>query len=371
MADVETLLPQSSTPMERTLEQSTAPEPRLGAGADAITGVKGDTLPTWLPFLLWEHGLSALTPFVPNAYTLLQDGRLWHLERGTFAPVSRGLGWVGRAATIREAPTRRRWWNSFQLSLDAIPATDADLDSIDRITTLSVMERSDFRRAWHGYDGPALEADYSRLDQSILDDESGVAIREGGPKWSFGRQYVYQPVLTQAEGDALGIWIEPTAEPSITWEDATVAWEDAGFAWESDAATQRAASLAAAILPLGFLVALLDADGTPIGYRRPRAAVGVAPDAAGPYVVNGFPYAPSGSPTAVYVDAWTGFGDGSGAQVATVALLVDSTRAAGVPPGRLWLGPEDVEGGILVGSQLLPLTLRETVRERFTFLLRF
>lgn len=212
---VQSLLPaRNSTAFMRAMEQAIAYEPRVQDSVDFIRDIKGRQFPNWLPFLLYEYGLIELTNYVPNAYTLLTEGRQWQIERDTFAAVYRGLGWISAPAVIVEAKPGRTWWNNFQLNLESIPASDRPaLDRIENITTLSSPFRSDFRRGMSGYDAPAFESDASRLDGTILDNDSGVYMRSGGPKWSFGRTYEHEHTLTQAEGTALGIWLPlPTSE---------------------------------------------------------------------------------------------------------------------------------------------------------------
>ncbi len=206
---VQSLLPPNGTPFLRAFEAAVAFEPRLEGGVDLIPDIKGRHLPTWLKFLLYDYGLIELTNYVPNAYTLLGEGRPWQIERDTFAAVARGLGWLSVTGQIDEAPSRRNWWNSFQLFLSALPPADApDLDRIEGVVRLSKPFRSDFRRGVYGYDAPAFEGDATRLDHSLLDRESGVRLRANGPLWSFGRPHELTHILDEDEGTELGIWIE-------------------------------------------------------------------------------------------------------------------------------------------------------------------
>lgn len=213
MAQQSLLAPRATTPFLREFEQAIAYEPRIAEGIDAIRDIKGRRLPSWLQFLLYEYGLIELTPYVPNPYSLLRDGRQWQIERDTFAAVDRGLGWVSSPGRIDEAPAKRIWWNSFQLFLENLPFQDVpDLNRIEKIVSLSAPYRSDFRRGVHGYDAPALAGDSTRLDASLLDTESGVRIRAGGALWSFGRVLELEHLLQKPEGVALGNWIEHVAD---------------------------------------------------------------------------------------------------------------------------------------------------------------
>lgn len=213
---VASLLPPNGTGFLRALEQATAYEPGLTGGIDLIPDIKGRRLPAFIQFLLYEYGLIELTPYVENPYTLLDEGRIWQIERDTFAAIARGLGWVNAPAAIVEAATRRYWWNNFQLYFQSLPPNDfPTLDRIDRITQLSKPYRSDFRRGVFGYDAPAMETDATRLDSCLLDQESGVRLRDGGPLWSFGRAFEYGHTMTEAEGNSLGNYLIPTGEQSL------------------------------------------------------------------------------------------------------------------------------------------------------------
>lgn len=652
MSDVQSLLPRNGTAFLRAIEQAIAYDPRLAPGIDLIPNIKGRRLPDFLQFLLYEYGLIQLTPYVPGAYELLDEGRVWQIERDTFAAVARGLGWVGYGAVIEEAPVRRAWWNSFQLRFPTLPATDTpDLDRIDRITSLSKPFRSDFRRGVFEYDAPALEADYGRADGVLAETESGVRLRTDGPLWSFGRTLTYGHTLTQEEGDALGHYLVPTGEQtilidfltgeamigdvpvdlpeafslsrasaktattlagavedfavdemaitdagllyeaagqnafayaegadglvfdasrngltaeivgtgttdgiawvdlrlfgdatertghyvafgpdlpatagdwtvsaylaivggslagiegfslsgvdisalgatmtrvsasgtfaagailspgiqigyaigsavdltirigarqienratasslirtageaasratdigvvhlppglhyltvtfdddseqgfdglvgdftipaaslarprikkvqavqlegfeSLRWVDVQFPWADANFPWVSPGGNARRIFLASWFDSREAYLVLKDADGAVIGYRRPRAIRQVNPAADGPYNFSGVPYAPSVTGEFVVIDTMTAAGDGAGREAASISLLFNATRLAGVPAGRLWLEPGQLSGGVEIAPLVHSIPLRATVRERIKLLLRF
>ena len=636
------LPPRASTPFLRAFEQATAYEPRVVSGVDAIRNVKGRQLPGWLQFLLYEYGLIELTPYVPNAYTLLAQGRTWQIERDTFAAVARGLGWVSAPATIVEAPERREWWNSFQLYFESLPPADfPHLERIEKIVDLSTPYRSDFRRGVFGYDAPALEGDVNRLDASLLDFESGVRLRPGGPLWSFGRVHELSHVMTEAEGIALDNWILGVAEddyfvdlvaltaivdeepvpieeaitfsratpkwhsnaagvwtefaideiattdrgtliedaadrlclfippefnpmedetaavvdqialddpfggsqairvtftadagrtflvpasgllPSTTysfsffarlisatgvttgggdggfqdvfsqlvegewvrvksapfttgaiagqwvdltlvdpgavltvdlfgfqvelgskvtspivgteitghraadiltllippglnnivarfddnsgqsfigvigpftlvpstlnrpllldvgnasastWQSMAFPWAEANFPWVSDAVAQRQIALAGWFAGKVAYIALRDGAGDLIGYRRARAVRQVDPDLAGAYLFGGARYKSTIAGRTVFIEAMTDAGNGAGVVAKTAEFVFEATLAPGVPPGALWLAPDELVGGVPIAASPIDIPLRATVRERIKLMLRF
>lgn len=633
--------PRSTSRFLLAYEQALAYEPRVGSGVTAIRDAKGRRLPTWLQFLLYEYGLIELTPYVPNFYTLLDEGRAWQIDRDTFAAVLRGLGWVSAQGSIVEAPSRRNWWNSFQVNLNDLPPADSpNLSRIEKIVELSAPFRSDFRRGVNGYDIGAGEGDYTKLDASILDRESGVRLTPSGALWSFGRVTEWAHELTEAEGTALGNWlahaslssflvdfengtaivddlpvdlddvvefsrgtskwhsdvaghwqefgvneiarldsgvlIEPAADrltqfapelnplddataatviligvddpfggdqairvmfegdagrtllvpadglqpdtvysvsffarlissigylppggdagfqsffsqltanewvrveglpfttddiagqwldltlaasgatvvidlfgfqveegpkvtspipgpdltghrdedllslglpdglnnvvvtfgdgtgqsflgvegpfeiradilnrplianvanaSSTTWKSMAFPWTEANFPWASDAVVQRQITLAHWFEGRGAYLALKNDAGQVIGYRRARAVRQVLPDYNGPFAVLSATYAPTQSGRSVIVEAMTDAGNGAGQIARSIEIVIGGTLLSGIPPGRLWLDPDELVGGVSIASKTVNIPLRATVRERLKLLLRF
>lgn len=213
MPDLPSLLPMNGTPFQHAIEQVTAYDPRLIPGIDLIPDIKGRKLPSWLSVLLYEYGLLELTPYVANPYLLLDQGRVWQIERDTLAAITRALGWISQPGAVIEAPPRRYWWNNFQIVFTGLPAADVpNLERIDRLVGLAKPYRSDFRRGVFEYDVPAFEGGQTRLDAALLDNESGVRLRPGGPLWSFGRTHEIDHVLTEDEGQAIDNWLPPVAD---------------------------------------------------------------------------------------------------------------------------------------------------------------
>lgn len=367
------LLPGSSGLFEKALEASL--NGRWSTFQDGTAGIRTAKLvqppPSALPYLVYEYGLGSLTPYVPNLYNLIDEGVAWERLRGTPAALAMGLGWIGYIASLEEEETSRAWWNSYQLRFPALPAADdPDLDRIEGIAGLSTPERSQLRRGVFQYDvGPAV-ADATRLDQSLLETESGARLHSDGPLWSFGRTHELDHVLSEAEGTALGIWIDPAGD-GLAWDEAAVAWENANFAWEADGIAVRKQIMALSFLGRTAHVALKNDQGAVLGYRRALCIRACVQQAGGPYVFAGLGYMPSPIPDVVLIEARTAFGDAAGSAVATVSIILDGVVAEGVPAGRPWLAPDELAGGTEIASAALAFTARPTVREHIKFRLRF
>lgn len=368
------LLPPSSGRFERAFEASHAGRwAGMWAAVPYITTMKDNPPPSALPFLVYEFGLGMLTPYVSNLYELL-DGRgvRWLRVRGTYEAIDRGLAFLGLTATVEPAWHGRAWWNSAQLRFPALPASDAPLlGSIEGIIGLSLPFRSDFRRGVHQYDvGPAL-GDHARLDNCMLEHESGVRLREGGTIWSFGRTQEVDHILTEAEGTAIGNWIEPPEGGAIPWTAMNYPWTEANFAWSETPETQRRALMAAWFGGQALYLTLRDEGGAVIGHRLCRARWPAKPQFDGPYQFGDTRYQPVAGGALVYIEAMTDFGDADGVVATGMAITVGATRADGIPPGRAWLDPDDLIGGEEIAVTTTNTPLRQTVRERVKLLLRF
>jgi hypothetical protein len=373
-----TLVPSNSTPFERALDLTGAGViAGLEPAANAITGWKLDPQPALAPWLIYEYGLGALSPFVPNLYDLLGDGIAWERLRGTHGGMAMGLGFVGYSAELVDPPARRLAWADYQLTLDRVRDEAADLARIDGIARLSQPARSKFRRGVCGYDVPAAESAWTRLSGAILGDDSGRHIEatggRGGPKWSFGRSHDAVVTLSEAELETLGIWIEGDGSGAITWDDLNQPWATVNDTWaELGEAGARLRQLASALGSRAAWLGLYRDDGSMIGARRCLAFAQAVPAAGGPYEGAGQTWAPHPDGSSVIAIARTGFGDGAGDVVSEIALLVDAWPADPAKPGKLWLAPDEIEAPVPpVGRTPVSVTLGETVRDRFALLVGF
>lgn len=371
----QTLLPATSTDLlEEVLEASLFD--RWDFFRDAVPLINTAKLVapplSFLPYLIWEYGLGELTPYVPNLYDLIQEGIAWQRVRGTFDAVQRGLAWIDYTAAVEEAWHGRAWWNSYQLRFSALPRNDdPDLERIEAIATLSVPKRSQLRRGVFQYDVEAGVADWSRYDGAMFDTSSGVKATPAGTLWSFGRTREINRVLTETEGVALGNWIAPIEDENLLWVDMQFPWVTATFPWAASATQQRQTLMASFFPSRAIYAALKDVGGNVIGYRRARANHAVNMSLGGRYRVGGVDYSASPGGRAVYIEAMTDFEDADGIEAHEISLIVQPLVAAAVPPGRLWLNPSELSGGVEIMKQAVTIPLRKTVREQLKFLVRF
>lgn len=367
------IIPDNSRPYEKAIEASHSERwSRLNDAVPSITTAKDNPPPSFLPFLVWEFGLGVLTPYVDNLYNFIQDGIRWQRVRGTFAAVRRGLAFLGLTAAVEPAWHGRTWWNSSQLRFNQLPSNDAPLlERVEGITKLSLPLRSDLRRGVIEYDIPPVEVDGTLLDGSLLDEESGIRMPNGSAIWSFGRTAELDVLLSEAEGIEIGNWIDIPAEGGIPWASMNYPWATASFPWAANAESQRRSLLAGWFTGRRMYAVFRDEDDQVIGYRRVRVARAMSPQFQGLYSFAGQAYAAVNGGQVAYIEAMTDFADADGVVARSVALATSLTMEAGVPPGKLWLTPEDVATTTEFAKRNVTLPLRRTVRERVKFLVRF
>lgn len=363
-----TLLPKESTPIEVALELGTAPEPRVGAGVANIKTFIQSPPSSALPFLVWGKGLEILRPFFASDAELLEWG--WHWAkylRSRVSGVKAGVAVLGYEAQYLDPPERRHWWWKYQLEFDRIRTSEEDLDRIDQIVSLSQSERSKLRRVYHAYNIKAAETGYTRLGSCRLAGDSGVRVRGLKPKWSFGRKHDFALDLTQADYEALGIWIPEV--PSELWEDMDIPWETADFAWEASSEIARRRSLGQSLEHAPVWLKFTNSDGEVIGYRNAKCRA-VSPALEGFDVSGSFYGRNRDNPSHVLAFGQTDFGEGYGATASHVSLLFDPDLTDATKPGLLWLEPSGLSGGVEIARQPLDLEFGETVRDHIQILMR-
>ncbi|WP_455476165.1 phage tail protein [Bartonella sp. B17] len=363
-------LPPNSSLFERCLAEAMAFDPQVKNAIEEIVRAKFVIRPpSWLPYLVDEYGLQELEPYFLNRYDLIDQGLEWQQVRGSLAAIDMGLAWLELSAHFTPAWSRRVWWNSFQLDFDSLPE-QSQLETILAITNLSKSLRSDFRRATHGYSVGAVEGNMSRLDNALLDRESGVRMVPSNTLFSFGQEVEVNHTLCQAEGKLIGNWIDDIDE-EISWEKLHYSWEGANFPWVSVKRHERDVLLAEWFRNQILYLVLRDEENVVIGIRRCNIVQPVEQALDGVYSYSGERLKPSTTGTMVLMAARTDFHDVDGKQAASVSVLVGATPAKDVPLGKLWLRADELTGGVEILKTSLNILLRADVREQFNILLEF
>ncbi|UNE53642.1 phage tail protein [Bartonella machadoae] len=312
------LLPNNATEFERRLADACDFHQDVDG---AVLGISRSKLitrpPRFLPWLIEEYGLGELTPYVPNLYDLIDQGLQWQRLRGSLAAIDRGLEWLQITARLTPAWSGRAWWNSFQLYFDQLPEQSA-LEAIEAITELSKSLRSDFRRGVNGYDVQAMEGNMSRLDDSLLDYESGVRLTARDTLFSFGRTTEITHRLAKQEGLLIGNWMDDV-DGELSWDQIDYPWDMANFPWCSVKKHERDILMAEWFCNRTLYLVLKDSDDDVIGYRRCNIVQPVEQNLAGVYHHLGDCYQPSSMGTAVLIAARTDFQDVDGRKAASIA----------------------------------------------------
>ncbi|KZM49449.1 phage tail protein [Labrenzia sp. OB1] len=363
------LLPSNSSPAQRALAAALDLMPDLLPGVEQIQGWKHVRQPSDLrPFLVDEYGLAVLSPYLANYADILALGLPWSRVRGTHAAVAQGLAMLGYQGTLSDPPARRRAWAEFQIDLDRVRDRKEDLGKLAGIVNLSIPERSTFRRGVHGYDVPAAETGWARLSGALLSDDSGVRIDGAGPKWSFGRSMSFEHTFSETDLTALDIWIPEIDSPK--WADMDFPWQTAGFKWSDDLERARRVALATSLEEMPVWLRFADAADATIGYRK-AVCHGVEQGLAG-YPFGSGHLAPGlDNPIGIYLFARTDFGDGSGSEAASVSVLFNAAVTDPARPGRLWLDPAGLTGGMELATKPVSISFGESIREHLQFLMRF
>lgn len=367
---VGSLLPTNATEFEKRLAAACDFHQDMDSSILWISQTKLITRPPrFLPWLIEEYGLGELTPYVPNLYDLIDQGLQWQRVRGSLAAIEMGLEWLGISARFTPAWTGRIWWNSFQLYFDQLPERKS-LEAIEAITDLSKSLRSDFRRGVYGYDVEAAECNMSRLDNSMLEYESGVRLTAGGTLFSFGRTTEINHTLEEEEGRLIGNWIDDVDE-ELSFDQIDYPWDMANFPWCSVKKHERDILMAKWFHGRTLYLVLRDTQNAVIGIRRCYAVAPVEQDLDGVYSHSGGRFQLSPMGTALFLAARTDFHDVDGKQAAFVSILVHASPKQDVPLGKLWCDVNELNDGVEILKTAVNIPLRADVREQFKILLRF
>ncbi|WP_078921492.1 phage tail protein [Thiothrix eikelboomii] len=168
------LLPLNSsrTRFLEALECNIVPPADLDAAIRQLRGLKLDPPDILLPYLVWEYGLTAIVPYLPNLRVVIRDGLLWQKERGTEAGIRRALAWIGVDPDCVEDEIPGVHWNELQLDTGFVPSAE-QLRRIIALTMMSTPARTKLKRLYHGCDRRRFVLDASRWGD-LLDDYSGI-----------------------------------------------------------------------------------------------------------------------------------------------------------------------------------------------------
>ncbi|MEI9428737.1 phage tail protein [Mesorhizobium sp. Cs1299R1N3] len=370
---VQHLLPANASPFETAVSETLDRFPVLAPGAAELHSFKLETVqPSILPWLVVEYGLGTISQYLPDLASTIEYGLRWQRVKGTPQGIAESLTWVGYAFdTLYEAPVRRTRWHLYELELDRFRDNEIDLGTIEAVVRLSDPVRSEFYRAWRGYNVRETDWSYSSWGNAIWGDNSGVFLHEGGVKWSFGRTFdAGNHEFTEAELTALGAWVAPVEEGSIIW--GPFPWTTPGLKWVSDGAASRAQVIATALMTKSCWIGIYRQDGTPIGFRKARVYRPVDFSFDGYYEAGGQTYiAASTAGANIYAEAMTDFGEGDGEVAYSWSITLGGSPVGTHPAGIQWLEGAGITGGAIVGGFAIdPSTFGKTSRERFRTLLK-
>lgn len=355
------LLPHNATALERLLASVDDP---LGAQADDWASIRdADWNPPdgFLPFLIWQYGLGALTPYHSNLRDLIQQGILWQRVLGTPGAVYKAISWIGYDGSVENFPPRRRRWNLWMLDLAEVRTREVpDLGQIEDLANLSDPARSEFWRGFSGYDVRAVEWSRNKWSDVRWSSYSGGRLHADGAKWSFGRQHDFAHAVTSAEFGSIGTWVSP-GDP-LSWGGNR--WLP-DVSWDSSSADARIAILADQLSAPGWFK-FSDAHGV-IGYRRARFRRLVGPAVDGEFEIGGARYSAGATPSGALIEALTDFGDGAGRTATSLCIVIGGGPSEF--PGQLWSSA--LSGGAEIALGATSIEFSHTVRERVRVLLTF
>jgi len=369
------LLPPSSTPFEKALAETLDPTPDVAPGIVELHSFKLDTpQPSILPWLVVEYGLGTISQYLPDLASVIEYGLRWQRVKGTPQGIAEALSWVGYAFdAVYEYPTRRTRWHLYELEMDRHRDSEGDLGTIEAVVRLSDPVRSEFFRAYHGYNVREVDWGHTRWGHAIWGDVSGVRLHPDGAKWSYGR--TFEPPngrheLTQAELEAAGAWVPSVEDGGIKW--GAFPWTTPGLSWVSAGAETRFNVIATTLLAKACWIGIYRQDGTAIGFRKARVFRAVAPQFGGYYRAGSATYiasAPAGS--SIYVEALTNFGEGDGETAHSWSITLGGSPPPGTKSGKMWLAGNAITGGSVVGGfAISPALFGKTSRERFRTILK-
>lgn len=159
-----TILPTGSTALERAVDQSAPRWDTLAAAAHPLDGRHPEPFKPWLAA---EWALAEFARYFDSTDELIAAALPWLMQRGTAAAVQCALGWLGHTnATVDQ--------DGAWLHIDPGRLVNpAELPAIAHVVRASIPAHVNFFRVYHMLDGRAIELDAGRLDEGLLDGDTG------------------------------------------------------------------------------------------------------------------------------------------------------------------------------------------------------
>lgn len=180
-------LPPNASALEKTLEKVI--DYKVDAGV--LAGFKFKTFDpdNWMKLALsWEYSLSKI--HVENFADRIRQGFEFHRYCGTPYAMKIAFGWYNFNNVLIEEEVLGAHFAEFQIGIEEIP-NSFDVDTIIEVAEMASPVRSRLSRMYNSlYDVRRFMLDNSKFGD-ILSDNSGIRLREDGPKLSFGRANSY------------------------------------------------------------------------------------------------------------------------------------------------------------------------------------
>jgi hypothetical protein len=176
------LLPYNCTKFEKDVEKAI----KYAADVSLLFGFRFKNADQQLRLALdWEYSLAQVN--IDDFAERILKGLEFHRLRGTPAALRNGLSWYGFNDIVIEEEIPGEHFAEFQIGFEKIP-NDLVVDKIISIAQMAAPLRSRLSRMYNElYDERRFILDDSLLGEGLLSDDSGIRLREDGPKLSFSR----------------------------------------------------------------------------------------------------------------------------------------------------------------------------------------
>lgn len=214
------LLPSNSTVFERAFA-NTAPRQIIEVEIDRLHDLRSSPPEQFIPWVLSEYGIADIATYFDSYAEALAAGRQWLLVRGMPKALKISLGWIGFPEPTLEAD------GGWRIHVDPGSASAVEnLAALSHLFNRSVYTHVQLYRLYHQYDIRHAVLDRSRLDDSMLDDDSGVEV--DGIKLSFGTRHAVA-INEEHINPALGLF---TTYSARIYDDNS--WRLDAYALDSD-----------------------------------------------------------------------------------------------------------------------------------------